>query len=68
MKLPSSLADWIKQGDQQRQKRRKPVPGLAEHIALFSGRKAKKDASCAILASFATRIYALSIPKTRERL
>jgi hypothetical protein len=49
-------------------KRRTPLPGLAEHIAAFTGAKAKKRAYSAFLANVASRIYELSIPTTRQRL
>ena len=49
-------------------KRRTPLPGLAEHIAAFTGHKAKKHAYSAFVANVASRIYRLSIPATSQRL
>ena len=48
-------------------KRRTPIPGLAEHIAGFTGSKAKKRAAAPILARLADRLIAISIPTTQYR-
>ncbi len=50
-----------------RKRSKQPVPGLAEHMALFTGKELKR-ATAPILASVADRIYALSEPRTRVRL
>jgi len=53
---------------QPTRKRRTPIPGLAEHIAGFTGSKAKKRAAAPILARLADRLIAISIPATTQRL
>ena len=46
-------------------KRRTPVPGLALHMATFTGSQPdKKRHTASILATLATRLMAISIPKS----
>lgn len=49
-------------------RKRTPIPGLAEAIAGISGLKLRKNLTAPILASVADRLYALSIPTSRQRL
>ncbi len=71
-KLPSSLADWIKQGDQYRKRRhnrrqRVRIPWLLSYLEKVN-RTPNKAHRAEARANLAEMVYRASVPKTRERL
>ncbi len=72
MKLPSSLSDWIKQGDHHaktfhKSRQRARIPWLLSYLEKVNQTQNKAHRATA-RANLAEMVYRASVPKTRERI